>query len=362
MAGSGSPRQQAEAIYRFVRDQIENSGYGGVSVDPDRGLGKVLSERSASRAEKALLLQAMLKAVKIDSRLVWAADRDRGAVDPALPNPNWFDTVLVLLQLDGKPVYLDPSDRALGFGRLRAGYEGTPALIPDAKKPEGVVLPETPFDQNLRRAEIDLTLDAKGRLAGTGTLRLTGHHAWEKTDWKADEAKTIAGLEGVAGKALPRVPDLRRQGGRGGRTSAKVTVTWSLTQREEEALGDEVTIAPSVAAGAARPAVRAGGLQPAHAASSSTTPTARRSSSACAGPRAGRSRAVPQEKNVAGGAAASATDVEVKAGRAHPGLHAAASTSPSAGFDTSQRVRGRPLPVRRRGEERCADAGAGPQR
>ena len=31
----------------------------------------------ADRAEKALLLQAMLAAVKIDSRLVWAADRDR---------------------------------------------------------------------------------------------------------------------------------------------------------------------------------------------------------------------------------------------------------------------------------------------
>src|SRR4051794_9792289 len=119
VAGSGTPRQQSEALYRFVRDKVETGPYIGVIVSPDESLGKILSDARGDRAEKALLLQAMLKAVKIDSRLVWAGDRSRGAIDPQLPNPSWFDTVFVALELDGQRVFLDPSDRALGFGQLR---------------------------------------------------------------------------------------------------------------------------------------------------------------------------------------------------------------------------------------------------
>ena len=248
VAGSGTPRQQSEALYRFVRDKVETGPYIGVIVGSDESLGKVLSDAHGDRAEKALLLQAMLKAVKIDSRLVWAGDRARGVIDPQLPNPNWFDAIFVAVELDGQRVFLDPADRALGFGQLRYGYEGTPALIHDAKKPEGIVLPATPFDQNLRRAEVELTLDEKGRLAGTGTLVLTGHHAWEKIDWKDDEAQTIAAWKEwltqsyrdfqIADVKAVEQPDER-----------KVTVTWSLAQREEEALGDEATIGPAAPLG-----------------------------------------------------------------------------------------------------------------
>jgi hypothetical protein len=244
VAGSGSPREQAQALYRFVRDEVKNDQYGGIGVDPDRGLGKVLADRSGSRAEKALLLQALLKAVRIDSKLVWAADRDRGSIDPALPNPNWFDTVLVRAELDGQKVYLDPSDTSLAFGHLPPGYEGTPALLPDPKKPEGVVLPETPYDQNLQRAELDLALDAKGRLTGKGTLRLTGHRAWQRIHWKDDEAKTVQAWKEWLEKSYRefQVTDVKAIESTVDET---VVLTWSLAQREEEVLGDEAAVVPS---------------------------------------------------------------------------------------------------------------------
>ena len=249
-AGAGPPRQQAEALYRFVRDEIENGPYIGVAADSEASLGKVLSQRQGSRAEKALLLQAMLKAVKIDSRLVWAAERGRGTIDPSLPNPHWFDTVLVLLELGGERTFLDPTDRALGFGQLRAGYEKTTALIYDPKKPETIVLPEIPFDHNLKRAEVDLALDDKGRLTGTGTLRLTGHHAWDRIDWQEDEAKTVqAWKEWLAGSYRDfQIADVKAVESP---DEGKVTVTWSMAQREEEVLGDEVSLAPSAPLGPA---------------------------------------------------------------------------------------------------------------
>lgn len=251
IAGTGSPRQKAEALYRFVRDQIQGERGYGVWVDPDSSLSKVLAGHRGDATQKALLLQVMLKAVDINSRLVWAADRGRGTIDTTLPTPNWFDTPLVLVDLDGKHTFLDPSSAALGFGQLRAGHEGTKALLPDASKPVGIILPETPFEQNLRRAEIDLALDGKGRLSGTGTLRLTGLHAAERIRWQDDEAKTVQAWKDWLGERYKEfqiadvkaveVPEERQ-----------VTVTWSMAQREDEVLGDEATVVPSAPLGPTR--------------------------------------------------------------------------------------------------------------
>ena len=248
IAGTGSPRDKAQAVYRFVRDQIENEPAAGVLPDPDIPLEKVLAERKADRAEKGLLLEAMLRAAGVDSRLVWAADRDRVTLDPQLPSPAWFDTLLVRVELDGQPVYLDPTDRSLGFGRLRGGHEGTAAVLCDARKPETIVLPETPFYKSLRRAEIDLTLSADGRLAGTGTLRLSGQQSWRTIGWQEGEAKAAEEWKEWLGK---RFKDFQVSAVQLAESidDATVTVTWALAQRAEEALGDEVAIVPSAPLG-----------------------------------------------------------------------------------------------------------------
>jgi hypothetical protein len=241
---SAGARPRAEAIYRFVRDEIATEELGGVSLDEGSTVGKTLADKRGDYAEKALLLQTMLDAAQVGARLVWAADRWRGQIDPQLPNPGWFDRVLVAAEIDGQRVFLDPSDPSLGFGQIRYGYEGTPALIFDRKKPETVVLPETPFDQNGQRAVIDLTLDETGTLAGTGELVLTGHHAWERIDWKDDDAKTLEAWEewladrskgfAVSDVRFEEKPDERL-----------VRLTWKLAQHEEDVLGDEASLVPS---------------------------------------------------------------------------------------------------------------------
>jgi hypothetical protein len=245
---AASPRDKAQAVYRYVRDQIETEPSRGVLPDPEVPLEKVLSGHQGSRAEKGLLLEAMLRDAGLDPRLVWAADRQRVTIDPQLASPSWFDTLLVRVDLDGQPVYLDPTDRSLGFGRLRGGHEGTAAVLFDTRKPEVVNLPETPFYKSLRRAEIDLALGADGRLAGTGTLRLTGQQAWRTLGWQESEAKAaeewkewldhrFEDFKVSAVKVTPAVDD------------ATLTVSWALTQRAEEALGDEAAIVPSAPLG-----------------------------------------------------------------------------------------------------------------
>jgi len=249
IAGTCDLHQKAEALYRFVRDDIQTQPGDGVLVDPDRtSLRKVLVERRGTAIEKALLLQAMLREAGIGALLVWAADRDRVTMDDKLPYPGWFDTAFLIIELDFERTFLDPASPDVAFGQIRAAYEGTPARIFETA--EGIVLPETSYDRNVRRAEIDLALDEKGRLAGTGTLRLTGLPAVERLHWKNDEAQTVQAWQDrlaeswrdfrIDGVQVAEAPQER-----------KITVTWSMAQRDEEVLGDEAILAPSAPLGPA---------------------------------------------------------------------------------------------------------------
>jgi transglutaminase-like putative cysteine protease len=237
-------RRQAAAIYDFVRDEIATEEANHVWLPQYSTAAAVLDKRRGEPAEKAVLLQAMLGAVRIESRLVWAADRENGAIDMRVANPAWFDRVLVAAQIDGQRVFLDPADRALAFGHLEPGYEGTMALVFDRRKPESIVLPEASFGENLRRARLELTLDSGGRATGAGTLTLLGQSAWRRTRWTGDAATSADAWEpwlreqfpgfDVGGVAVAETLD-----------QARVDVAWTLSQHPDDALGDQATLVAS---------------------------------------------------------------------------------------------------------------------
>lgn len=246
-AGAATPRAKAEAIYRFVRDEIQHDGYLGVFAGgDDETIDRVLKDRRGGAAEQAVVLEEMLETAGLKPRLVWAGDRLDGRIDTSLPNPWWFERVLVMVELDGGRVYLDPIDRQLGFGQLSPGFEGMPALLYHQRKPEVIELPSAPAADNGRRAEVALAVDPEGGVAGTGTMTLTGHHAWldralrglrgddEPAEvWRERLEKSFAEYE-VSEVAVDDAVDERR-----------VSVTWKLALREEEVLGDEVSLLPS---------------------------------------------------------------------------------------------------------------------
>ena len=247
-AGAGR-RDQAAAVYAFVRDEIsfDDDGTGIFLTGTEPSSDAVLRAGHGTPAEKALLLETMLDAIKLDARPVWAAPRSNGLIDAQVANPAWFDRVLVAVELgpkDGGRVYLDPTDRRLGFGRLDADYEGTAALLPDPKKPEGVVLAQSPAEQNLEKATVTLAVGEGGRLSGTGRLEISGLSATDKLRWRETPEKTTEAwrdwlVERFEGFDFA---DVSAQESVEART---VEVSWTMIQKEEEALGDEVTLAAS---------------------------------------------------------------------------------------------------------------------
>lgn len=244
-AGGSGNRAKAQALYTFVRDEIAtDEDDEAIWVPNGSTVAQTLSRKHGDSAEKALLLQALLHEVKLNGKLVWAGDRRHGAINTKVVNPIWFDRVLVAVDLDGKRTLLDPADRDLGFASLSPWYEGTPALIPDAKKPEIITLPEAPAAENGRRAALDLALDADGRLAGTGTLVLTGQHAWREIHRKGSPAETAdSWKEWLTGRFKEfKIADVTVDESGDER---RVRLSWSLRQRDEAVLGDESSLAAS---------------------------------------------------------------------------------------------------------------------
>lgn len=247
--GAGpEPEARARRIFAFVRDEIATVDLPGVTPKVGDSLDDMVREQRADVAGKALVLEAMLDAAGLHPELVWAADRRFGMIDTSVANPNWFEAVLVRLDLDGHEVFLDPSDRGYGFGYLRADLQGMDAVVYSRKKPRVIRLPEGSYEANTRRARLDLQVDEEGRLSGTGSLTFEGHYGagwFVREPVAADRAEAVQDYleEEFPGFEVSEVAldeDLE---------SSRLEVRWHLAAREEEVLGDQVTFHPSAPLG-----------------------------------------------------------------------------------------------------------------
>ena len=243
-AGAKSPREKAERVYRWVRDELATVGFPYIWVDEERNIKDILETRAATRTEKALVLEVMLDAVGIEADRLWIADRFEGRVDARVANPTWLDIMILRVELEGEEIYLNPTSTTLAFGMLPPHYEDTLAIRLDKKKPEPLITPPSPASWNRRSASLVLTIDDQGKVSGGGTLGLTGHPARQYMEWKdSPEATTEAWqehLEGVfSGWSIDGVEVVEAI------DSRRVDVSWRQEQRAEEVLGDEVSLLPS---------------------------------------------------------------------------------------------------------------------
>ncbi len=242
--GAKANREKAERVYRWVRDELATVGFPYIWVDEERTIKEILETRAATMTEKALILEVMLDAVGIPSERLWVADRFEGRVDVRVANPTWFDGLILRVTFDGEEIYLNPASTTLAFGMLPPRYEDTLAIRLDKKKPEPLITPPTPAAWNRRSASLALAIDEQGKVSGGGSLALLGHPARHYLDWKDTPDATKDAWrehleESFSGWRIDQVEVVEDIDGR------KVNVSWKLEQREEEVLGDEVSLLPS---------------------------------------------------------------------------------------------------------------------
>lgn len=237
-------RDQIRALYEFVRDEVRTLEDESIWVSDKLKADEVLTKREGSGAEKSLLLYAMLGALKIPAQIVWVANRNEGRAEVDVPNPTFFDGMIIQVKDGADLLNLLPADRSLAFGHLPPYYESTRAIVVDRKKPESVVLPANPYEQNSQVAKLQLAVDAEGKVTGSGEIALAGHPAWRRLrEHEKSEEATTAWLERLAEYFPGFEPsdvvlneNLRDQ---------QMTVQFKLSQRAENVLGDEVSLLAS---------------------------------------------------------------------------------------------------------------------
>ncbi len=80
-------------VFRWVRDEVDDEDREGIWAGK-READTVFAERKGDSAEQALLLHAMLGAVKVGSKLAWTSPRHHGRIQPKIPDPTQLDEVL----------------------------------------------------------------------------------------------------------------------------------------------------------------------------------------------------------------------------------------------------------------------------
>ncbi|MCP4898956.1 MAG: DUF3857 and transglutaminase domain-containing protein [bacterium] len=290
-----SESDKARTLFQWVRDSIELEPRLGVAVRASATVDQLIQDGRGTPTEKALLLQAMLDAVKIDADPVWVTYRSSGVADMRTPNPGWFDTTIVRAMINGLPVYLDPSDRRCGFSHLSPELEGTQALIlgrrlppmlvdaevidafqgirlggsfdvgnagvstpygrpdvaqgvdPVARRLVGgeqvaqlVTLPTTPFRASRRHASIELVLDHDGSVTGSGSLELTGNQAWfnmTRKDSTELNAHWQAWLEEALSTSEVNLTEATEDP-----ANRRILVSWRLKQPLKDVAANEVSL------------------------------------------------------------------------------------------------------------------------
>jgi tetratricopeptide (TPR) repeat protein len=157
-AGKQTPEEKVRAIYGYVGPQIRYIGVAfGVGRYQPHEAGDVLRNQYGDCKDKHTLLAALLSAAGFssDAALIGSGVR----FNEAVPSPGSFNHVITVVQLDGKPIWLDATAEVAPYRMLM------PALLDK----QALVVPTT-GPAHIERTPKDLPFHAEFSFTAEGSL------------------------------------------------------------------------------------------------------------------------------------------------------------------------------------------------
>ncbi len=145
------------------------------------------AQKSGSSQDIALLYLAMLRAAGLNASDMKVTDRSERIFDPGYLNFDQLDDDLVVLNIAGKEIPLDPGEKMCPFQTVRWIHSGTAGIIQsDLRKLR--VTPEQLYPDNKVVRTGDLTLDEHGVIIGHFKVIMLGQEAlsWRQTALEND--------------------------------------------------------------------------------------------------------------------------------------------------------------------------------
>jgi transglutaminase-like putative cysteine protease len=193
VAGATTPTEKATKLFAFVAHDIRSIelplGWAGYEPHSPQ---VVLQNRYADQRDKVGLLLALASSQGITGRPVLVRT-GKVPVVASVPTVAQFDRVIAKLDVDGKDVWVDPSDEQGQYGVAFAGQDNM-VLPLDKGGSELGSRPALDPSTSISTTKADFKLAANGDLQATYSYDLTG--------WYADRAQ--AELRPLKGELLDR--------------------------------------------------------------------------------------------------------------------------------------------------------------
>ncbi len=145
LTAATSDEEKIGGIFSYVQNRMNWNGYLGYSTD--KGVKSAYKERTGNIADINLMLVSMLKNAGIKADPVLISTRNNGV--PLFPTMEGFNYVIAMVELNGKAIFLDASNKYSGpnllptrtlnwFGRVipENGASRSTSVFPSKPSPE----------------------------------------------------------------------------------------------------------------------------------------------------------------------------------------------------------------------------------
>jgi hypothetical protein len=171
------PRKKAEAIYKYLQQNITSSSLAGVYIG--RPADEVLKNKRGDPDEINALFVLMLKEAKIDADMILVATQNWQTLARGFPNRSQFSRIVTRLNFKEGAVFADPADAAAPFGEVPWFDRGVQGLAVKGSKVQDALIPTGTPDDNVSTEKTTMRISKDWTTEGDTQMELKGAEAIE---------------------------------------------------------------------------------------------------------------------------------------------------------------------------------------
>ena len=210
-AGASTDDEKARKLYEAIQaiENVDFSRKGSEAGQGSRGVRnptQVLSEKSGTPNEIAILYLALARAAGLQARPMSVADRRKQIFDPGYLSLDQLTATLVVLRINGGEIFVDPGEKLMPYGQLHWAHSLSGGLLETADgTTTGALTPSNLSKDAITAHTADLNVDGQGKVTGSIKLIVSGPKAleWQQLNLTADPAVLRREVSGPLAALLP---------------------------------------------------------------------------------------------------------------------------------------------------------------
>ncbi len=193
VTGLVSPTDNAEAkakkLYAAV-EALDNTDYSRKKSESELKQLKMKAakhaedtwkQKSGDSEEIAMLYLAMARSAGLTAYAFKVVSRSRGVFDPSYMDIGQLDDTLILLDLDGKPMLVDPGEKMCPFGTVNWRHSDAGGVRQSKEGPGYSITPPQTYAENTTKRTGSIEVDVHGKISGNIRIMTAGQ---ESLKWR----------------------------------------------------------------------------------------------------------------------------------------------------------------------------------